>query len=155
MKKILLTAIVALFAVGAASAQDLGKWGIGPQVGIYTNTGADGAIFGLGVAGRYSFTDHWRIQPAVTALFKDNCSVDLSADMQYLFRVARFWTVYPQAGLSGNDFGDWSLAVNLGVGTDFAVARRWDVSAGFKWMVQTRKNHDNPILINIGATYKF
>ena len=41
MKKILLTAVIALFAVTAASAQDKGKWGIGPKIGIYTNTGAD------------------------------------------------------------------------------------------------------------------
>ena len=60
MKKIIFTAIVALFAVGAVSAQERGKWGVGPQIGIYTNTGADGAIFGVGAQGRYSITDHWR-----------------------------------------------------------------------------------------------
>ena len=48
MKKILLTAMAALFAVGAVSAQDKGKWALGPQIGVYTNTGADGAIFGVG-----------------------------------------------------------------------------------------------------------
>ena len=39
MKKILLTAIVALFAVTAASAQDKGNWALGPRMNIYTNTG--------------------------------------------------------------------------------------------------------------------
>ncbi len=155
MKRILLTAIVALFAVTAASAQDKGKWGVGPQIGIYTNTGADGAIFGLGAQGRYSFTDTWRIQPAITALFKSGCSVDISADVQYLFNVADDWTVYPQAGLSANDIGDWSCGINLGAGADFSVARDWDISAGFKWMIQTHKYWKNPIIINIGATYKF
>ena len=45
MKKILLTAIVALFAVTAASAQDKGNWALGPRMNIYTNTGD--AVVGL------------------------------------------------------------------------------------------------------------
>ena len=155
MKKCLLTAIAALLFAGAMSAQDRGKWGIGPQIGIYTNTGADGAIFGVGAAGRYSFTKAWRIQPAVTFLCKKDCSVDISADMQYLFHVARFWAVYPQVGLSANDLGDWSCGIDIGAGTDFAIARHWDLSAGMKWMVQTHKYWRNPIIINVGATYKF
>ena len=52
MKKILLTAMAALFALGAVSAQDKGKWALGPQIGVYTNTGADGAIFGVGALAR-------------------------------------------------------------------------------------------------------
>ena len=155
MKKIIFTAIVALFAVGAVSAQERGKWGVGPQIGIYTNTGADGAIFGVGAQGRYSITDHWRIQPSITALCKKGCSVDIAGDAQYLFGLTKGWSIYPQAGLSVNDLGAWSLGVNLGAGTDFAVARNWDLSAGFKWMVQTRSGWKNPIVINIGATYKF
>ena len=147
MKKILLTAMAALFAVGAVSAQDKGKWALGPQIGVYTNTGADGAIFGVGALARYSFTDRWRIQPAVTFLCKKYCSVDISADMQYLFHPARFWTLYPQVGLSANDIGDWSCGINLGAGTDFNITRNWDISAGFKWMVQTHKYWKNPIII--------
>jgi len=155
MKKIILAAVAALCAAGVVSAQDKGKWGVGPQIGIYTNTGADGAIFGVGAAGRYSFTDTWRIQPSITALCKSGCSVDIAADVQYLFRIADSWSIYPQAGLSANDIGDWSMGVNLGAGTDFSIARNWDLSAGFKWMIQTHKYWKNPIIINIGATYRF
>ncbi len=155
MKKIIFTAIVALLAVGAASAQDKGRWGVGPQVGLYTNAGGDGVIFGVGAAGRYSFSDNWRVQPAITALCKKGCSVDISADAQYLFNISPSWDVYPQAGLSANDIDGWSCGINLGAGTDFALARNWDLSAGFKWMIQTAKWHKNPIIINIGATYRF
>ncbi|WP_295938113.1 outer membrane beta-barrel protein [uncultured Alistipes sp.] len=154
MKKILLTAIVALFAVTAASAQNKGDWSVGPQIGIYTNTGADGAVFGLGAVGRYTFLDNWRVQPAITALFKSGCSVDISGDVQYLFNVARDWYVYPQVGVSAIDMGDWSAGFNFGAGADFSVARNWDLSAGFKWMVRT-SGYKNPIIINIGASYKF
>ena len=155
MKKFLFAALAAIFVAGAASAQERGRWALGPQIGIYTHTGFDGAVFGVGALSRYSFTDNWRIQPAVTVLCEKNCSVDISADVQYLFHVAPVWKVYPQVGLSANDLGDWSCGIDLGVGTDFSVARNWDISAGFKWMVQTRKNWKNPIVINVGATYRF
>ena len=117
MKKIILLTIAALCAFTAVSAQDKGNWGVGPQIGIYTNTGADGAIFGIGATGRYSFTDTWRIQPSLTALCKSGCSVDIAADVQYLFEVASSWDVYPQAGLSANDIGGWSCGINLGART--------------------------------------
>jgi len=155
MKKLFIAAFVALFAIGGASAQERGDWAVGPRMGIYTHTGADGAIFGIGAIGRYSFTDHWRIEPAITALCKRGCSVDINADMQYLFRVARVWSVYPAVGVSANDIGDWSFGVNIGAGTDFTITRRWDVSAGFKWMLQTAEHHKNPLVITIGTTYKF
>ena len=54
------------------------------------------------------------------------------------------------------------LLINLGGGADFSITRNWDVSAGFKWMIQTAKDYipgfvkrKNPIVINIGATYRF
>ncbi len=155
MKKILLTVVAALCMAGAASAQDKGKWALGPQIGVYTNTGGDGAIFGVGAVSRYSISDVWRIQPAVTFRCKKHCSVDISADMQYIFHPARFWKLYPQLGLSANDIGDWSCGINVGAGTDFSIARNWDLTAGFKWMIQTHKNWKNPIIISLGATYKF
>ena len=46
MKKFIFSAIAALFAFTAASAQDAGRWAVGPRMNIYTNAG-DG-IVGLG-----------------------------------------------------------------------------------------------------------
>lgn len=51
MKKMFFAAIVALFAVTTVSAQTPGNWAVGPKIGVYTNTGADGAIFGIGASG--------------------------------------------------------------------------------------------------------
>ena len=81
-------AIVALFAVTTVSAQTPGNWAVGPKIGIYTNAGAEGAIFGIGATGFYSFTDNWRVAPSIVALCKTGCSVDISADVQYLFNIA-------------------------------------------------------------------
>lgn len=141
MKKIFLTVIVALLAVTTVSAQYKGDWGVGPKIGVYTNAGADGAIFGIGAAGQYSITDNWRVAPSILALCKTGCSVDISADVQYLFNIAPDWHIYPQAGISANDIYDWSCGINLGGGADFSITRNWDVSAGFKWMIQTAKDY--------------
>ncbi len=81
--------------------------------------------------------------------------MDINADLQYQFRIARVWSIYPAVGVSGNDIGGWSFGVNIGAGTDFTITRRWDVSAGFKWMLQTAEHHKNPLVITIGTTYKF
>ena len=155
MKKILFYAIVECFAICASSAQDQGNWAVGPRIGIYTHAGTEGAIFGIGAIGRYSITDKWRVEPGITALCEKGCSVDINADLQYQFRIARVWSIYPAVGVSGNDIGGWSFGVNIGAGTDFTITRRWDVSAGFKWMLQTAEHHKNPLVITIGTTYKF
>lgn len=132
-----------------------GRWAVGPQFGIYTNTDTGDAVFGVGAVVRYDITQRLRVQPAIMALCKEHCSVDISGDLQYLFRVAQWWTLYPQVGIGGNDFNGWSFGVDLGVGTDFAIARRWDLTAAFKWIVQTDKGRKNPMLISVGAAYRF
>ena len=138
MKKILLTAIVALFAVTAASAQDKGNWALGPRMNIYTNTGD--AVVGLGAFGRYSFTD---------------CSIDISVDAQYVFHLGEGWSVYPAVGFTANDIGKWAAGLNIGGGFDFEVARNWDLSAGLKWQPMFDDWRKNPVVISIGAAYKF
>ena len=139
MKKILLTAIVALFAVTAASAQDKGNWALGPRMNIYTN----------------SFTDNWRIAPSLTALLHSGCSIDISVDAQYVFHLGEGWSVYPAVGFTANDIGKWAAGLNIGGGFDFEVARNWDLSAGLKWQPMFDDWRKNPVVISIGAAYKF
>ena len=153
MKKILLTAIVALFAVTAASAQDKGTWALGRRMKIYTNTGD--AVVGLGAFGRYSFTDNWRIEPSLTALLHSGCSIDISVDAQYVFHLGEGWSVYPTVGFTANDIGKWAAGLNIGGGFDFEVARNWDLSAGLKWQPMFDDWRKNPVVISIGAAYKF
>ena len=129
---------------------------------IMVPVGVSGTVEWVAEAGQYSITDNWRVAPSILALCKTGCSVDISADVQYLFNIAPDWHIYPLAGISANDIGDWSCGINLGGGADFSITRNWDVSAGFKWMIQTAKDYipgfvkrKNPIVINIGATYRF
>ena len=153
MKKILLTAIVALFAVTAASAQDKGNWALGPRMNIYTNTGD--AVVGLGAFGRYSFTDNWRIEPSLTALLHSGCSIDISVDAQYVFHLGEGWSVYPAVGFTANDIGKWAAGLNIGGGFDFEVARNWDLSAGLKWQPMFDDWRKNPVVISIGAHRRY
>lgn len=155
MKKVILMTLVAVFAFMTVSAQERGGWGIAPKMGIYTHTGANEAIFSLGVAGRYSFTDNLRVEPSIAVMFEDNCSVDISADVHYLFNLTKAWDIYPLVGIGANDIGDWSCSFNFGAGTDFHLTPHWDLTAGMKWMVQTANGRKNPILISIGGVYKF
>lgn len=154
MKRLLLLLAAAVVSFTTVSAQEAGQWTIGPRANIYTNTG-DGAIFGLGAFARYNLTDAWRLEPAITALFHSHCSVDINCDVHYMFELSKGWTLYPVAGLTVSDMGKWALGMNLGVGTDFAVARNWDLTAGVKWMPVFESDRKNPIVITIGGCYKF
>lgn len=153
MKKILLTAIAALFTVTAVSAQDAGSWAVGPRMNIYTNTGD--AVIGLGAFARYSFTDNWRIEPSIMALLHNGCSIDISVDAQYVFRLGKGWNVYPAVGLTANDIGKWAAGLNIGGGFDYAITPDWDLSAGLKWQPMFDSWRKNPVVISVGAAYKF
>lgn len=153
MKKILFTAIAALFVASTVSAQDAGKWAVGPRMNIYTNTG-DGVV-GLGAFARYSFTDNWRIEPSMMFLLHNHCSIDLSFDAQYVFHLSNDWKIYPSVGLTANEIGRWAAGLNIGGGFDFKVARDWDLTAGLKWQPMFDNLRTNPVTISIGACYRF
>ncbi len=153
MKKLILAA-AALLATFGASAQDKGDWAFGPTLNIYAHTG-DGAVVGIGAYARYNVLDALRIEPGLTILCQSGCSIDVNVDVHYLFDVAPDWKLYPLAGLSANDLYGWSCGINVGVGTDYAVAQRWDLSAGLKYRIQTARYARNPFIISLGATYRF
>ena len=153
MKKFIFSAIAALFAFTAASAQDAGRWAVGPRMNIYTNAG-DG-IVGLGGFARYSFTENWRIEPSLMALLHDHCSIDMSCDVQYVFHITGEWDLYPAVGITANDIGEWAAGLNIGGGFNYAVARDWDISAGLKWQPMFDDWRKNPVVISIGASYRF
>ena len=152
MKKIFLTILAAL-TVSAVSAQDAGSWALGPRMNIYTNTGD--AVIGLGAFARYSFTDNWSIEPSITALLHSGCSIDFSVDAQYVFHLNDSWDVYPAVGFTANDIGKWAAGLNVGGGFDFRVANNWDLSAGLKWQPMFDDWRTNPVVISIGAGYRF
>ena len=151
MKKLLIMAVAALFAV-SASAQDAGRWAVGPRMSIYTNTST---VVGLGAYGRYSFDGNWRIEPSFMGLLHDGCSIELSCNAQYVFHMGGGWSLYPEAGLVANDIGRWAAGLNLGGGFDVEIVPNWDLSAGLKWQPMFDDHRKNPVVISVGACYKF
>lgn len=153
MKKFILSAFAAMALCASASAQDSGRWAVGPRMNIYTNTG-DGVI-GLGAFARYSFNKNWRIEPSFMALLHSGCSIDVSCDAQYVFHMGDGWSLYPSAGITANDIGKWAAGLNIGGGFDYSVSRNWDISAGLKWQPMFDDWRKNPVVISFGAAYRF
>ncbi len=152
MKRFLFLIIASVFAF-SASAQDGGSWALGPRMGIYTNTGD--TVLGLGAVGRYRFMDsNWRVEPSVSALLHKGCTVDISCDAHYMFDMGVV-RLYPAAGLTANDIGRWAVGMNVGGGVDFNVANVCEFSAGLKWQPMFDSLRSNPVVVMIGAIFRF
>ena len=80
MKKLLLLLAAVVCISTTASAQDKGDWAIMPRINIYTAWDAD-TVFGIGAAARYNVLDQLRLEPALTLLCHDGCSIDLNCDV--------------------------------------------------------------------------
>lgn len=172
MKKVLLIALAALFA-WTASAQNNNsrrnadnyragitnrpgsdyRSAVGPRVNFYTNTGD--ASIGIGAYYRYSFDAHWRIEPSIYVLTEKDSSVDINFDAHYVFRIADWWGVFPQVGVVANDIKDWAVGMSVGVGFDFNIAHRWNISPGLKYEPMFKSGRDNPLVVYVGAAYRF
>lgn len=126
---------------------------VGPRVNFYTNT--DDAAVGIGAYYRYSFNSHWRVEPSIYVLTEKNSSVDINFDAHYVFRIADWWGVYPQVGVVANDIEDWAFGMSVGAGFDFNVANRWNISAGLKYEPMFDSDRTNPLVVFVGAAYRF
>ena len=149
MKRLLLLAVAALFAV-TASAQEPGGWTLGPRLGIYTNTDT---VMGVGAVARYRFDSNLRLEPSITALLHKYCSLDISCDAHYVFDMGVV-RLYPAAGITVNDIGNWAAGFNLGGGVDFDVASVVELTAALKWQAMIDER-SNPVVLMVGANFNF
>ena len=156
MKQLLLTAATVIMTVCTlctAGAQERGNFGLGPRIGVYAHTGGE-PVYGIGAEIRYNLSDPVRLAPSLTWLFNSGCSVEAACDVHFMIRTARHWHLYPLAGVSVNDIRGWNLGIDAGLGTDYAVGRHIDISAGVKWLIEVG-NRRNPIVVWAGTTFKF
>ncbi len=163
MKRLLSIAMLLITLLCATTdkvaAQEKGDWGIGLRNSLYTHTG-HGAKYGVGVFARYNFIDGLRIEPSVSVVCGNGCSVDISADVHYticLSKTYRNMWLYPIVGVGVNEINRWSMSVNLGVGYDWDITHNWIFSAMVRYMIQTA-NHAylrNPIVPQINVSYRF
>lgn len=161
MKKflVLLVALVACFSVSYAQQGQ-------SAVGVYFNYGNETNV-GLGVKYRYSFDDHWRIEPAFDYFFKhDYVSFwDLGANVHYLFHAGDVVNIYPLVGLHyanakahtkdlglGENVSDGKFGVNLGAGVDFKVAPALTVGVEARYQIV---DEFDQLVVSAGITYCF
>lgn len=145
--------VATLFLTHGAAAQERGVMGLGPRVGIMARTGGE-TVYGIGAELRYNISDPVRVAPAVMWLFNAGCSVEAACDIHFMLRTARHWYVYPLAGATFRDMRGNKFGLEVGLGTDYAVGRHIDLSAGAKWIVET-SGCRNPIAVWAGVNFKF
>ena len=58
-------------------------------------------------------------------------------------------------GITANGIGRWAAGLNIGGGFDCKITNNWDISAGLKWQPMFDDVRKNPVVISIGAAYKF
>ena len=173
MKRILLSAIIAMASVCAAFAQK-GESAVGLNVGASPclESGVSVTNFGVGLKYQYGITDAFRADADVDYWFKaKGCEIfDVSANLHYLFNVSETIKVYPLVGVGyarlksswstdegGEDMGSDSastnkLLVNAGVGAEYALSEK--LSLGLEVKYQYIKDFSR-LPISLGLTYKF
>lgn len=181
MKRIVLSAFIALAAVCTAFAQK-GESAVGINIGAAPSLESGQSItnFGIGAKYQYGLTDAFRLEGAFNYGFK-NKGVDvmeLSANAHYLVNLSEKVTFYPLVGvgyarvggvisideepevdLDNNDvnFNSSSASsnkflVNVGIGAEYALSA--NLSLGLEVKYQYIKDF-NRLPISLGVTYRF
>ena len=172
MRKLFLTAVIALLSIGAFAQE--GQAYLGGQLAYPT----DIKSLGIGVKGGYGITDAIRTQATFDYfLKKDNVSCwDLNLDVHYLFPLGDNIKVYPLAGLtylrcsvdgftqtvstpagsitvgSNESYSDGNLGVNLGGGFQYDLSEKFALNAEVKFQIIKNSNQG---VISAGFLYKF
>lgn len=172
MRKLFLTAVIALLSIGAFAQE--GQAYLGGQLAYPT----DIKSLGIGVKGGYGITDAIRTQATFDYfLKKDNVSCwDLNLDVHYLFPLGDNIKVYPLAGLtylrcsvdgftqtvstpagsitvgSKESYSDGNLGVNLGGGFQYDLTEKLALNAEVKFQIIKNNNQG---VISAGLLYKF
>ena len=172
MRKLFLTAVIALLSIGAYAQK--GQAYLGGQLAYPT----DIESLGIGVKGGYGITDAIRAQATFDYfLKKDNVSCwDLNLDVHYLFPLGNNIKVYPLAGLtylrssvdgvtqtvntpagsvtvgSNESYSDGDLGLNLGGGFQYDLTDKLVLNAEVKFQIIKNTNQG---VISAGLAYKF
>ena len=165
------------------SAQSKGDMGVGLNLGVApcVEKGVSVTNFGIGAKFQYNVTNPIRLEADLDYWFKDKGMdvFDISANVQYLFKIGNKLNVYPLIGIgyarvgAGFEFDDdydyytrasydyddddFSTSVNrflfnVGVGAEYHITSK--ISAGLEIKYQYLKDFSR-LPITIGATYHF
>lgn len=162
MKKTFFVALLAMFSA-FASAQ--------VSIGVHTLYGTEVENLGLGIKGRYDFTDHIRGEANFNYYFKKHGLEfwDINANAHYLFPIGEKVTVYPLAGIGyvhvkGTQIvqtgplraelstSDGKFGFNAGGGMDYQLTEDLYLNAELKYQVVSGYNQG---VFSVGLVYKF
>lgn len=172
MRKLFLTAVIALLSIGAYAQK--GQTYLGGQLAYPT----DIESLGIGVKGGYGITDAIRAQATFDYFLKKNNVSwwDLNLDVHYLFPLGNNIKVYPLAGLtylrgsvdgftqtvntpdgtvtvgSNESYSDGNLGLNLGGGFQYDLTDKLVLNAEVKFQIIKDTNQG---VISAGLAYKF
>ena len=148
MKKLLL--IVALVAISMGAYAQTGSKSALVKAGYQT----DYERFGIGLEGRYNFTDNIRFAPDVTFFFPKNhtTGLDININAHYVFPIQDGLSLYPLAGFAvvnnrvssvdipglgkTDSFGNTDFGFNLGFGGSYDITDNGFVNAELKYTFQ-------------------
>lgn len=93
-----------------------------------------------GVYFQYTFVPHVRIAPEVDYVFKndDDSAVAISCDMQFPFRLARGFNIYPLAGLTFNAWNHSNAGSECRFGGDFGAGFDLYLTGSLKLNLQAK-----------------
>ncbi len=172
MRKLFLTAVIALLSIGAYAQK--GQTYLGGQLAYPTEIES----LGIGVKGGYGITDAIRAQATFDYFLKKNNVSwwDLNLDVHYLFPLGNNIKVYPLAGLtylrgsvdgftqtvntpdgtvtvgSNESYSDGNLGLNLGGGFQYDLTDKLVLNAEVKFQIIKNTNQG---VISAGLAYKF
>lgn len=172
MRKLFLTAVIALLSIGAYAQK--GQTYLGGQLAYPT----DIESLGIGVKGGYGITDAIRAQATFDYFLKKNNVSwwDLNLDVHYLFPLGNNIKLYPLAGLtylrgsvdgvthtvdtpagsvtvgSNDSYSDGNLGLNLGGGFQYDLTDKLVLNAEVKFQIIKNTNQG---VISAGLAYKF
>lgn len=171
MKKLILSVLVALAAMGLNAQTMKGEGSIMGNLGYQTNYDR----FGLGAQGRYVIADNLRLAPDITFFFpKDKVTgLDVNLNFHYVFNFSKDgqgFSVYPLAGIGmqNNFYGKQTaevdgkpvelerdnstkFAFNLGGGITLPLSKHSFLNAEAKFMFAK----DDNVVIMLGYGYRF
>lgn len=168
MKKVFLILCIALSSI-SVFAQEKGV----KSVGAHVLLDLDGSNIGVGVKGRYGFTDVIRGEASFNYFLKNDLvsSWDINANAHYLFPLSDTFTAYPLAGLtysnitvdgvsatvlgqiiSTGSFSKGYFGLNLGGGVDYKLTDQFSLNAEGKYQII---NGYSGLVLSAGIVYKF
>lgn len=171
MKKLILSVLLAVAALGLNAQTKKGEGSIMGNLGYQTNY----ERFGIGAQGRYVIADNLRLAPDITFFFpKDKATgLDVNLNFHYVFNFSKDgqgFSVYPLAGIGmqNNFYGKLTsevdgkpveisrdnstkFAFNLGGGITLPLSKRSFLNAEAKFMFA----QDDNVVIMLGYGYRF